>query len=172
MDAICVIGGSGFIGTRSCRSMTGGGFRIADIRQSPEFHSEHSDVRRLEDMLSAIRDGDVIVNLAAEHRDDVYPKSLYDEVNVDGARNICAAARAKNVRKIIFTSSVAVYGFAPKDTDEAGAINPFNDYGRTKYEAEQVYREWQAESLDTRTLVIVRLTVVSSNRTVAMFITC
>lgn len=160
MERICVVGGSGFIGTRLCRKFDKQNFIIADIRESKEFGSLVSDVRKVEDLLSVIVDGDTIINLAAEHRDDVFPRSLYDEVNVDGARNICAAARARNVNKIVFTSSVAVYGFAPKNTDEMGTINPFNDYGRTKFEAEQIYREWQAESPDTRTLVIVRPTVV------------
>ena len=51
-------------------------------------------------------------------------------------------ATEKGVVCIVFTSSVAVYGFAPPNTDESGAINPFNEYGRTKCDAEQVYREW------------------------------
>jgi nucleoside-diphosphate-sugar epimerase len=103
---------------------------------------------------------DVIVNLAAEHRDDVRPVNLYDEVNVGGARNVCAVAREQNVRTIIFTSTVAVYGFAKIGTDELGTISPFNDYGRTKYEAELVYKAWQAEAPAERTLLIVRPTVV------------
>ena len=101
-----------------------------------------------------------MINLAAEHRDDVRPASLYDEVNVEGAKNLCKVAREKNIMKIIFTSSVVTYGFAPLGTDESGAINPFNDYGRTKFEAEQVYREWQAEKPLKRSLVIIRPTVV------------
>jgi nucleoside-diphosphate-sugar epimerase len=102
----------------------------------------------------------VIINLAAEHRDDVRPISLYDEVNIEGSRNLCNLARTRGINKIIFTSSVAVYGFAPLGTDEDGEILPFNDYGRTKWEAEQIYKEWQAEDSVNRTLVIVRPTVV------------
>ena len=49
---------------------------------------------------------------------------------------------------------------APADTDELGKPNYFNDYGRTKYLAEQVYKEWQAEDPENRTLVIVRPTVI------------
>jgi nucleoside-diphosphate-sugar epimerase len=55
---------------------------------------------------------------------------------------------------------VAVYGFAPIGTDESGNIAPFNDYGRTKYEAELVFKAWQAEAPTERTLVIIRPTVV------------
>lgn len=105
-----------------------------------------------------------LVNLAAEHRDDVRPLSLYDKVNVDGARNVCNLARSQGINKIIFTSSVAVYGFAPLGTNEFGVIAPFNDYGRTKWEAEKIYKEWQAEDFENRTLVIVRPTVVFGER--------
>lgn len=106
----------------------------------------------------------IIINLAAEHKDDVQPRSLYDEVNVQGARNISNIAREKNIKKIIFTSSVAIYGFAKLGTDEFGEINPFNDYGRTKWEAEQIYKTWQAEDPKNRTLVIIRPTVVFGER--------
>lgn len=101
-----------------------------------------------------------LINLAAEHRDDVKPLSRYHEVNVNGAKNICAAATEAGVASIIFTSSVAVYGFAPPDTAEDGAVNYFNEYGKTKYLAEQVYKAWQMEIPDQRCLVIVRPTVI------------
>ena len=101
-----------------------------------------------------------IINLAAVHRDDVSPLSRYDDVNVQGAKNICEVASKHGINQIIFTSSVAIYGFATADTDESGAPNYFNDYGRTKYLAEQVYKAWQAEDTENRTLVIVRPTVI------------
>jgi len=162
---ISVIGGSGFIGTRLCSRLertVGASFHIVDKSSSLTFgpQTRIADVRSAEALRAAVADGSVIVNLAAEHRDDVSPRSLYDDVNVQGARNICTVAREKQVRCIVFTSSVAVYGFAPLGTDESGTINTFNDYGRTKYEAEQVLRAWQGEAPDTRTLVIVRPTVV------------
>lgn len=104
--------------------------------------------------------GSVIINLAAVHRDDVRPLTRYDDVNVRGSVNVCEAARKNGVNKIIFTSSVAIYGFAPADTNELGEPKYFNEYGRTKYLAEQVYRKWYAEDPDNRTLVIIRPTVI------------
>jgi nucleoside-diphosphate-sugar epimerase len=103
---------------------------------------------------------EVLINLAAEHRDDVSPRSLYDDVNVGGARNICNFARQANISKLIFTSSVAVYGFAEDGADESARFNPLGDYGRTKLEAEFIYKQWLAEDPHVRTLVIVRPTVV------------
>lgn len=161
---LIVIGGSGFIGTRLGRllSQAGDDFRIVDKGISRIFPARTflADVRDVKTLRLAIHKGAIIINLAAEHRDDVRPVSLYDDVNVGGARNVCTVACEKGVDTIVFTSSVAVYGFAPINTDETGQIAPFNDYGRTKFEAEQVYRAWQAEKPTQRTLVIVRPTVV------------
>jgi GlcNAc-P-P-Und epimerase len=165
MQIVNVIGGSGFVGTRlmhRLRNNEAFDSKIIDKAPSKAFPAlvTVSDVRSVEQLRKSITDGVVIINLAAEHRDDVRPLSLYDDVNVGGAKNICKVAIEKNVQKIVFTSSVAVYGFAPIGTDEAGVIAPFNDYGRTKYEAEQVFKAWQAEVPNERTLVIIRPTVI------------
>ncbi len=162
---INIIGGSGFIGTRLCWRLGKNSifdFSILDKAISKVFPEKVkiADVRSVEALRKSVSHGAIIVNLAAEHRDDVQPLSLYDEVNVGGAKNICTVAREKNVSTIIFTSTVAIYGFAPIGTDEFGIIAPFNDYGRTKYEAEQVFQSWQAENPNERTLVIIRPTVV------------
>lgn len=165
MKTVSVVGGSGFIGTRLSSRLSRiaeAQFQIVDKVQGNAFPEQTTvaDVRSVEHLRSSIREHDVIVNLAAEHRDDVRPLNLYDDVNVSGARNICTVAREKKVSTIVFTSSVAVYGFAPIGTSESGGISPFNDYGRTKYEAEQIYKAWQAEAPEERTLVIIRPTVV------------
>jgi nucleoside-diphosphate-sugar epimerase len=89
----------------------------------------------------------------------VTTRSLYDEVNVKGAENVCNACLKLGIKKIIFTSSVAVYGFAPIGTDETGKINYFNDYGRTKWLAEEKYRAWLKNDPEN-SLTIIRPTVV------------
>jgi nucleoside-diphosphate-sugar epimerase len=100
-----------------------------------------------------------LINLAAEHRDDVRPISRYHETNVEGARQICQAATEAGIQKLVFTSSAAVYGFQPFPVDESGPFEPFNPYGQTKLEAEAIYRAW-AEEDPARSLVIIRPTVV------------
>ena len=161
---IKIIGGSGFIGTRLSKRLNKNNseFFIVDKAISKTFENICSiaDVRDTDSLSKVLNRDDIIINLAAEHRDDVSPKSLYDDVNVQGARNICEVAEEKGINTIIFTSSVAVYGFAPLGTKEDGKINYFNDYGRTKYEAELVYKAWQEKDPKNRKLVIVRPTVV------------
>ena len=168
MNKIIVLGGSGFIGSCLCSRLLKENFSVGIVdKVKSASHFEFcsvADIRNFDLLRNVVISQSVIVNLAAEHRDDVYPLSLYDEVNVEGARNICNIAREKKIKKIIFTSSVAVYGFAKLGTDESGKIAPFNDYGRTKWEAEQIYKEWQAEDPENRTLVIIRPTVVFGER--------
>jgi GlcNAc-P-P-Und epimerase len=165
MNEVCVVGGSGFIGTRLVKRLLESNkcnVKIIDKAPSVSFPELVSigDVCSPIYLKKLISNNSVIINLAAEHRDDVRPLSLYEEVNVGGARNLCSIAKEKDINRIIFTSSVAIYGFAPIGTDELGKPAPFNDYGRTKYEAEQIFKDWQSEAPKERTLVIIRPTVV------------
>ena len=155
---IHIIGGAGFVGSRLAQVLDAQSipFKIFDKALDGE---SYCDVT-MPESLASLPPAEIVINLAAEHRDDVTPKSLYDDVNVEGARNVSDYCRRNSTRQIIFTSSVAVYGFAPEGTDERGASNPFNDYGRTKMEAEGVYRAWQSEDPANRSLVIIRPTVI------------
>ena len=157
---ISIVGGAGFLGSFLSETLCNKNldFKVFDINDSAHNHT-YLDVTKPE-TLSVIKNSKVIINLAAVHRDDVKPISLYDDVNVEGARNICNAARKHNINKIIFTSSVAIYGFAPRNTKEDGEPNYFNDYGRTKFEAEQIYKSWLNEDPQNRTLIIIRPTVI------------
>jgi nucleoside-diphosphate-sugar epimerase len=166
---VTIVGGSGFIGTRLCKRLISSDLYTIGIVDKVEslFYPKIttlSDVRYFDELSRSIPEHSLIINLAAEHKDNVSPKTLYDQVNVFGAKNVCSIARAKNIGTIIFTSSVAVYGFAPLGTNESGEIKPFNDYGRTKWEAEKIYKVWQAEDPENRTLVIIRPTVVFGER--------
>ena len=165
---INIIGGNGFIGSNLYQRIKLNllnNILVLDIeKKNNGFNQVYSDVRSLEDLRANIQSGSIIINLAAEHRDDVFPISKYHDVNVAGAKNLCLVASEKDISFILFTSSVAVYGFAPLGTNEFGLISPFNEYGRTKWEAEKVYKNWQLEDPDRRTLVIVRPTVVFGER--------
>lgn len=161
---IALIGGSGFIGTRLASDLWHEGYyvSIVDIQSTkkyPDFY-QYADVRSVDTLKAACAGSDIIINLAAAHRDDVRPQSLYHDVNVTGAENVCRAAEDLDIQKIVFTSSVAVYGLQDGEPDEDAPHRPFNPYGETKSQAEAVYRAWQEKDPVNRTLVIVRPTVV------------
>lgn len=159
---VTVIGGSGFVGTNLCRVLAVNdiSFNIIDVVKSRAFPDKTllTDIRDQVRLLEA-ECGETIVHLAAVHRDDVRDKSLYHDVNVTGTQNVTLLAKKNDVKTLIFTSSVAVYGFAPPETDETAACSPFNAYGATKLQAEEVLHEWRKDS-EQNALMIVRPTVI------------
>lgn len=162
---IAIIGGSGFIGSSFAKLCVEGAVDdvlIIDKSSGPENVAQTvvADIRDPKNIENAVPEGAIVVHLAAEHQDNVEPLSLYEDVNVQGTRNVCDVARKKNVKTIIFTSSAAVYGFSEEPISESSQINPFNEYGRTKAKAEEVLAAWQAEAPDERSLVIIRPTAV------------
>ncbi len=160
---VLVTGGSGFIGTRLIDELLKEGHevKIFDKRDSQKYPNlvTIGDVRDEQALTKACEGMDVIYNLAAEHADNVTPISLYEEVNVGGAENVIKAAQKNNIKKIIFTSSVAIYGLNRGEPDETFDAQPFNEYGRTKYEAEKIFIKWQEED-PQNSLVIIRPCVI------------
>ena len=158
---ITIIGGSGFVGTNLCKQLAlkQQEFEIIDLKMSKQFPDKFkfADVRDIQSLRQTIT-GDVVVNLAAVHRDDVSDKNEYQRTNVYGAENIIKTCSEKVINKIVFTSTVAVYGFAKSGTDATGVIKPFNEYGRTKFLAEEIFRTWYNKGGNS--LIIVRPTVI------------
>lgn len=160
---VLVIGGSGFIGTRLISALLERGHAVRNLdlvesAQHPEI-TTIGDVRDASQLTAAAAGHDAIVHLAAEHRDDVTPLSRYTEVNIDGSAAVIAAAEANGIERIVFTSTVAVYGLDKNDAAEDTEPEPFNEYGRTKLEAERLFRAW-ADADPARSLTVVRPSVV------------
>lgn len=163
MTKIAIIGGSGFIGTILCKKLLELHHEIIIVDKNPseafpQFY-HYCDIRNLAELEKSCQDIEIIYHLAAEHRDDVTPISLYYDVNVTGTANIIKAAEKHNIKKIIFTSTVALYGLNTHDTDENAPAAPFNDYGKSKLQAEELLNHWQSSEKD-RDLLVIRPTVV------------
>jgi GlcNAc-P-P-Und epimerase len=97
INEICVVGGSVFIGTRLVTRLLNFKIKIIDKVSSIHYAYQVSigDVYSVINLDNLISESSAIINLAAEHGDDVRPLSLYDEVNVDGARNVSVIATKK-----------------------------------------------------------------------------
>lgn len=163
---IVLIGGSGFVGTRLI-DLLQHDYQLKNIdKQQSHFFSDITiigDVRDRDKMVELLKGTDVVVLLAAEHRDDVSPVSLYYDVNVGGMRNVLAAMEANGIKRIVFTSSVAVYGLNKKNPDEEHPKDPFNHYGKSKWQAEEVLQEWFKGHGDWN-INILRPTVIFGER--------
>ncbi|MDR1984381.1 MAG: NAD-dependent epimerase/dehydratase family protein, partial [Prevotellaceae bacterium] len=137
---ICLIGASGFVGTRLLELLKQqGNHTLLNIDKNNScFYPEITtvaDIRDKEKLKTLLQEQDIVILLAAEHRDDVSPVSLYYDVNVEGTRNVLEAMDACGVKRIIFTSSVAVYGLNKDNPDENHPADPFNHYGKSKWQA-------------------------------------
>jgi nucleoside-diphosphate-sugar epimerase len=160
---ILITGGSGFIGTNLVSDLVREGHRVLIYdKERSEAHPDLcviADVRDRGKLCDSMRGIEVIYHLAAEHRDDVRPVSLYYEVNVGGAQNVVHAMIKNDVKKLIFTSTVALYGLNAGEPNEDSPAKPFNDYGWSKYKSEIVFNEWAGRD-NGRALIIVRPTVI------------
>jgi nucleoside-diphosphate-sugar epimerase len=165
---LLVIGGSGFIGTRLTSVLVREGHQVTvfDRRAPSDERVSYlaGDIRDSRSLSAATANIDTVYHLAAEHRDDLSRPKLYYDVNTTGMRTLVAACRANGVRRIIFTSTVACYGLDKNCPDETAPVSPFNDYGRSKAQAEEILLDWA--SAEGNQAVIVRLSVVfgESNR--------
>lgn len=160
---VLVVGGSGFIGSRLIDTLLERGHAVTNFdKVASARHAELTvtgNVCSVDELTAAGSGADAVIHLAAEHRDDVHPVSLYEEVNVGGARAVAQLAESAGIARIVFTSTVAVYGLDKDAPNEDATPDPFNEYGRTKLAAEHIFREWAAED-PARSLVIVRPSVV------------
>jgi nucleoside-diphosphate-sugar epimerase len=169
MDArtmnILITGSSGFIARFLIPALAAKGHAVIGIdnRTGPAFgdyfrfvHGNILDDGALE---SAMSDVDLIIHLAAEHKDFGIPESLYYQVNVDGTEKLLQHAGRRRIRNFIFFSSVAVYGDSPVPTNETSAPAPESPYGKSKLLAEKRLEAWAGQAPD-RKVVIVRPTVI------------
>ena len=165
---ITLIGASGFVGTRLINLLKEDGryaLKNVDLVPSPFFNdiTVIGDVREQSQMDEQLQGADCVVLLAAQHRDDVTPISLYYDTNVEGMRVTLRAMEKNGVKRLVFFSSVAVYGLNKKNPDESHFKDPFNHYGKSKWQAEQVLEEW-AETHKDWNINIIRPTVIFGER--------
>ena len=163
---VTLIGGSGFVGTRLI-DLLKVDHQIKNIDIQPShFFQEYTvtgDVRDFNSINSLLTETDLVVLLAAQHRDDVTPTSLYYDTNVEGMKNVLKAMECNGVKRMVFFSSVAIYGLNKDNPDESTPADPFNHYGKSKWQAEQVLQEWYKTHNDWN-IDIIRPTVIFGER--------
>jgi len=165
-----IIGGSGFVGSRLLSEFEDlKNFINFDKNQSPFFQNITiiGDIRNKEQLTEVFktnRDIDSVVLLAAEYRDDVSPVSLYHDVNVKGTENVLEVMEDFGVKKLLFTSSVSVYGLNKDSPDETHKVDPFHYYGESKWEGEKVIEKWYNNDTESKSVTILRPTVIFGER--------
>ncbi len=147
---ILVIGGAGYIGSHVSRAFLDKGAEVTVYdnlstgqRENlfPEARFEEGDILDYGRLEKEMRSGyDALVHLAAFKAagESMEKPEKYSVNNISGTLNILNAACAAGIRRIVFSSSAAVYGepeYVP--LDEKHPTNPENYYGFTKLEIER-----------------------------------
>jgi len=153
---IAITGSEGFIGKRLIPLLQDQGHVCIGLDRTAPAPCDLEDINAVREKLAGC---EAIYHLAAEHKDNVSPISRYYDVNVQGTKNLLQAADLHGIKRVIFTSSFAVYGLDQGEAREDSPTHPFNDYGKSKLEAEGVLKAWVAKD-PARILTIIRPVVV------------
>ncbi len=149
-----ITGGTGFLGANLAVGLLANGWEVRILRRitSPlaavkDLDVEHAigDILDFDSLLTAMSSIDVVFNVAAISSYWRNQAALIYKVNVDGARNVFAAAARSGVRRVVQTSSAAAVGIVKNRL--ATEADPFSlppkrfAYGHSKWLAEQVVHE-------------------------------
>lgn len=149
-----VTGGSGYFGSVMARELLDRGHdvRVFDLTDAPDRPADvelvTGDIRRAADVARAVEGVEVIHHNVAQ-----VPLAknadLFWSVNRDGVRVLLEAAQKAGVKKVVYTSSSAVFG-KPKSNPvtEATLPAPGEEYGRAKLAGEDICHEFAEQGLD------------------------
>jgi nucleoside-diphosphate-sugar epimerase len=174
--SVLILGGTGFIGARLAERLVKRGEEVIcfDLYPDPGKISHLGDrakivvgdVTRIEDIIAAIKEFKVerIVNLAyilgAESEKNL---QLAMRVNLLGMNNVFEAARLTGIRRLVYASSIAVYGlqssFGERPVTEEDHCQPTLVYG-----AHKLWNEFMAKKyMDYHGMTIpgLRIAIVS-----------
>ena len=151
MKKILVVGGAGYIGAHVAYLLqeNGYGVRIYDdfsnglkSRIEGKFSDVViGDVLDRQALISACEGMDAVIHLAAKKAvgESVDNPLKYYENNVGGTLNLLAAMSLKGVKKIVFSSTAAVYAPSEKlSITESDLTEPLSPYGQTKLLSEKL----------------------------------
>ena len=96
------------------------------------------DVRSPEGLRRALTGADVVVHLAFSLYGLRQDDRTLEHINVDGSRNVLAAAAAVGAGRFVYTSSAAVYGFGSERSvrvDEAAEVRPDSRHFYSRHKA-------------------------------------
>lgn len=102
------------------------------------------NVTDIDSLLSATKEIDKVIHAVGV----IHPKKASDfySLNTIGTKNMLEASYKSRVKKFLFVSSNSAQGYnitKEKPMTEAGPDRPYTDYGKSKWKAEQIVKEYQ-----------------------------
>lgn len=153
-NLVLITGGSGYFGSLLLREILARGerCRVFDLNDAgdrpPEVEFQRGDIRDLDAVRKATSGVEVVHHNVAQvplAKD----RELFESVNVGGTENLLRASLENKVRKVVYTSSSAVFG-APKANPvrEETEAAPGEAYGRAKWKGELLCQEYVRRGMD------------------------
>jgi nucleoside-diphosphate-sugar epimerase len=154
---VLVTGGTGFTGGQLARMLRRRGQDVRVLVRPPSaaraavlerdgIEIAIGDLGDSSSLARASKGVDVVYHVAATYRDAGQPASAYAAVNVEGTRNLMAAASAAGVRRVVHCSTAGVHGHVEHPpANEDAPLAPGDQYQRTKLEGEQLARRFGEE---------------------------
>jgi UDP-glucose 4-epimerase len=144
-----VTGATGAVGPRVVRACQAAGYAVRTFSVDPPAADvlpagvdvRIGDVCDSQAVRSAVAGSDIVVHLAAllhQFENMAAGDHQYERVNVGGTENVVRAAMAEDVGRLVFLSTIAVYGPSSGQLiDERTPPRPDTAYGWTKLAAER-----------------------------------
>ena len=166
MPKILITGGAGFIGSMLANSLAQDGHEVRVIDDlttgqrsnlSPEIHFTAGDISNVPQLWTLLQDVDCVYHLAARVSvmESIHYPREYNDVNTGGTVSLMEAMRDAGVKRVILSSSGAVYGQQKEQPISESALpNPDSPYAVSKLAAEQylhtIGRLWSIETVALR----------------------
>ena len=149
MARLMVTGGAGYVGSHCARHLTALGHEIVVVDDLSTGHPEAAvgrlvelDLRDEAGLASVLADGvDAVLHFAARTMvgESVSDPLRYYDINVRGTIGLLQAMKRTNVRRIVFSSSCAVYGVPDAvPIVEDNPFRPISPYGASKAVIDQL----------------------------------
>ena len=154
--SVLLTGGAGYIGAATADALLADGHRVVILDDLSSGHTDtipneasfktgsYGEADKMEELLRDARI-DIIVHCGAKSivaESDEHPDRYFAN-NVQASLNLLNAACNVGVKRIVFSSSAAVYGAPTSSTiNEATPLSPVNTYGATKVAFELALRSF------------------------------
>jgi len=171
---ICIIGGTGFIGTKLVEKLLARGMSVrllsrcenppsppkgaeVDFWGHPNIEFVRGEINDIDSLRRCMEGCSYLFHLVAYAKNWAPNKSIYEKINVIGMRNVFTAAKAMGMERTVWTSTIVTFGPTRKgvvgdETMPRITNRYFTEYEETKTVAEREALAWAANGFP---LVIV-----------------
>lgn len=166
---VFVTGGTGYIGNRIVHHLVDKGYTVhalvrskqkANLLQREGIELFVGDLTNKEAMIEAMLGCDFIIHSAAFAALHTTNTQLYYDINVKGSQQVYYAAQESGIKKMVFISSAGVLGPSQNNIireDSPRTVAYFNEYEKTKAEAESWLLNKSAQNLEVLSLNLSRV---------------